>query len=340
MGAPHQGDGWEKMTSEFKYIITQAVFSDFAKLGSFIIKGNWMISQSGTINGTTSTAYQNFDENYPDRNNPSNNNFIPYFAVDGLTGRIYAKSGAIGGFAINDLNLVNTNYDAGISISNQYNTKSVQIGAEAQDELTERPVPLVAKMIDTNITAGDRPYNTAMYLVAANATYNYAFHGRGNGVLNGYMQGYLVAGLSGTHDPSSSSSQPQQIKLSNGMVQAVSSVSFNNSEFYLPRIREVLNTLGILGTNAYYQSFCCELIIINQSIVSGSSYRKNIRILGDPSRGYNDSIIDILEPERSNSLPIILREGGGRTLNINPEYSAHFILTYTNGRYIANYIYG
>ena len=40
MGAPHQGDGWEKMTSEFKYIITQAVFSDFAKLGSFIIMGN------------------------------------------------------------------------------------------------------------------------------------------------------------------------------------------------------------------------------------------------------------------------------------------------------------
>ena len=320
-------------------MITQAIFGEYAQFGSAIINGDWLLSTHGKRNGQDSQQYIYFDPQDP--MGLTSGHFAPNFCVDLLTGKIYAMSGSVGGFAIDDLNLVNTNYDAGISISNQYNTKSVQIGAEAQDEITGRPVPLVAKMIDTNATVGDRPYNTAMYLVAMNASYNYAFHGVGNGVLNGYMQGYLVAGLSGTHDPSSPSSSPLQIRLKDGMVQAVSSVLFNNSEFYLPRIQEVLDTLGILGTNAYYQSFCCELIIINQSIVSGSSHRKSIRILGDPSRGYNESIRDIPEPARSQSLPIILRiEGNSRTLNIDPEFSAHFILTYINGRYIANFIYG
>ena len=343
MGAPRESttsnpSAWVRMVSEFKYMITQAIFGEYAQFGSAIINGDWLLSTHGKRNGQDSQQYTYFDPQDP--MGEISGNFAPNFCVDLLTGKIYAMSGSVGGFAIDDLNLVNTNYDAGISISNQYNTKSVQIGAEAQDEITGRPVPLVAKMIDTNIMAGDRPYNAAIYLVARNALYNYAFHGVGNGVLNGYMQGYLITGLSGTHDPSSPSSQPLQIKLSNGMVQTINSVSFNNSEFYLPRIQEVLDTLGILGTNAYYQSFCCELIIINQSIVSGSSYRKSIRILGDPSRGYDESIRDVLEPARSQSLPIIIRDDKTRFKDISPEYSAHFFLTYINGRYSANYIYG
>lgn len=256
-----------------------------------------------------------------------------------ISGHVTAESGEIGGYAIDDLSLVNTNYDAGITIQNQYSTKQVVIGSTAIDPKTNRPVPVIAKMIETE--GGSTPlHNTALYLEAKNATNNYAFHGAGNGVLEGYMQGYLVAGLSGTHDPSSSSSQPQQIKLSDGKVQTINSVSFNNSEFYLPRIQEVLDTLGILGTDAYSQSFCCELIIINQSIVSGSSYRKSIRILGDPSRGYDESIIDVLEPARSQSLPVIIRDDRARYKDISPEYSAYFILTYINGIYSANYIYG
>lgn len=340
MGAPHQGDGWEKMTSEFKYIITQAVFSDFAKLGSFIIKGNWMISQSGTINGTASTAYQNFDENYPDRNNPSNNNFIPYFAVDGLTGRIYAKSGAIGGFAINDLNLVNTNYDAGITISNQYNTKSVQIGAEAQDEITGRPVPIIAKMYEVN-TSDDRPYNTAMYLVARNATYNYAFHGVGNGVLEGYIQGYKVANIYVTNNPSQSGHTPLQLRLGDGMIQAVISVSYNYGEVYLPRIGEVMNTLGLLGSNRFSQNFCCELILINQSGIENESFANDIKVLGETNRDYNVDIkTAVSDADRPNCLPIILRGNDSKYLYIDKRFIAHFFLTYISGRYIANYIYG
>lgn len=48
---------WELMSSDFKWLITEAVFTAFAKLGGLVIKDNYMISQLG-IDGTTN--YQNF----------------------------------------------------------------------------------------------------------------------------------------------------------------------------------------------------------------------------------------------------------------------------------------
>lgn len=40
---------WADMSTDFKYIITQAIFSSFAKLGSFVISGDYFISQYGTL---------------------------------------------------------------------------------------------------------------------------------------------------------------------------------------------------------------------------------------------------------------------------------------------------
>ena len=103
------GSGWEEMKSEFKYYIARAYFGDYAHLGSFIINGDWMISQYGTVNGSFSTNYSAFDPSNP--NNNTGSNFIPNFAVNGLTGKtyqqnayvkgqIYADSGKIGNFEI------------------------------------------------------------------------------------------------------------------------------------------------------------------------------------------------------------------------------------------------
>ena len=54
---------WESMTNDFKYIITEAVFGKFAHLGSFIISGDYFISQYGTLfynnNGTIETTVIN-----------------------------------------------------------------------------------------------------------------------------------------------------------------------------------------------------------------------------------------------------------------------------------------
>ena len=99
MGTPSSSSSnWKVMTSDFKYIITEAIFGSYAHFGSFIINGDWMISTNGTINGVLYVNGQNFTYNgetkpaymWFDASNPSNNtgnNFVPNFAIDGLTGQ-------------------------------------------------------------------------------------------------------------------------------------------------------------------------------------------------------------------------------------------------------------
>ncbi len=54
-----------------------------------------MISQHGTINGQESANYTQFDPDHPNEN--TGTNFIPNFAVDGLTGKTYQNDAYIRG---------------------------------------------------------------------------------------------------------------------------------------------------------------------------------------------------------------------------------------------------
>ena len=336
MGIPHEGttsspSAWVRMISEFKYMITQAIFGEYAQFGSAIINGDWLLSTHGKRNGQDSQQYTYFDPQDP--TGEISGNFAPNFCVDLLTGKIYAMSGSVGGFAIDDLNLVNTNYDAGITIGGAYGNKQVVLGSTAIDPKTNRLVPILARMIDST---GSPLHNTAMYLEARNAINNYAFHGTGNGVLEGYMQGYKVFELAVT------SSTPQQLFLRNGMIQAVYQTRVSGGKFYLPKLGEVWETLGILD-NQSNTNFCCELIIINQSRISQSTYNpQNFEVWGNntPNRGYDFDLRTLTLNEMKDTLPIILRRTGDRYLEIEGEFLAHFFITYINGRYIANYIYG
>lgn len=91
----HEGNPWSEMQSTFKYIITEAIFSGFAHLGSFIINEDWMISQWGS-NG----VYTDFD---PDgfyayvTSGAEYGGFIPNFAVDGKTGKVYMNDAYVRG---------------------------------------------------------------------------------------------------------------------------------------------------------------------------------------------------------------------------------------------------
>lgn len=49
MGDNFNSAPWEIMTNDFKYIITEAIFGKYAHFGSFIINGDWMLSQHGTL---------------------------------------------------------------------------------------------------------------------------------------------------------------------------------------------------------------------------------------------------------------------------------------------------
>ena len=72
---------------KFKAIFTEVLFADFAKLGSFVIFGDYLISQHGVDNnGNPSKEYQNFPDN-----------FHPNFVVDGKTGEMVANNGKFSG---------------------------------------------------------------------------------------------------------------------------------------------------------------------------------------------------------------------------------------------------
>lgn len=62
MGAPSSSsEDWEIMVTDFKYIISEAIFSQNAHLGSFIVSGDWLLSQHGKVDGSDSTNYALFD---------------------------------------------------------------------------------------------------------------------------------------------------------------------------------------------------------------------------------------------------------------------------------------
>lgn len=104
------GKPWTAMMSDMKYYIAQAFFGNYAHFGSFIINGDWMVSQKGTLGGVYSEDYEKFDPAYPTVsvktihtvNGESwyDYNFVPNFAVDGKAGFLQSVSGNIGGFEI------------------------------------------------------------------------------------------------------------------------------------------------------------------------------------------------------------------------------------------------
>lgn len=88
-----EADGiWELMTSDFKYIIAQAFFADFAKLGSAIFCGDWMISQWGRYksNGAQSEDYKQFNPS-----DPLGGKWIPNVFCNFRKGEAYALGGKI-----------------------------------------------------------------------------------------------------------------------------------------------------------------------------------------------------------------------------------------------------
>ena len=98
MGTPSSSSAnWQIMTSDFKYMITEAIFGNYAHFGSAIINGDWMLSTHGKRNGNDSTEYTYFDSNDP-MGVSSPSHFAPNFCVDLKNGESYQKRVcAIGG---------------------------------------------------------------------------------------------------------------------------------------------------------------------------------------------------------------------------------------------------
>lgn len=97
MGAPSNSDeNWIIMHTEFKFIITEAIFGSYAHFGSAIINGDWLLSTHGKRNGDDSTEYTYFDASDP-RGISSSSHFAPNFCVDLNTGAAYMNNAFIRG---------------------------------------------------------------------------------------------------------------------------------------------------------------------------------------------------------------------------------------------------
>ena len=92
---PTNTDYWGAF-SNFAAAFVEILFASFAKLGSFVISGDWFISQYGTVNGYNSANYQAFNGVFTDQTT----NFIPYLAMDAKNGSLFCQKGTIGGFEI------------------------------------------------------------------------------------------------------------------------------------------------------------------------------------------------------------------------------------------------
>lgn len=98
---------WEE-AENFNMVFTDVLFAkDFAMLGSFIVSGDWLMSTKGILGSAESQDYTKFDPAYPDTSVNTTHtvngttwtgyNFVPNFAVDGLTGRSYMNNADIKG---------------------------------------------------------------------------------------------------------------------------------------------------------------------------------------------------------------------------------------------------
>ena len=107
------GNPWSLMTAVFKYIITEALFTNNAKLGSFVFNEDWMISTQGSPSGKT---YYDFDPkgfmNYI-TSGTSYSGFIPNFAVDGKTGKTYQNDAYVKGTINATSGVISGNVDIG-----------------------------------------------------------------------------------------------------------------------------------------------------------------------------------------------------------------------------------
>ena len=72
---------------KFAAIYTDILFADFAKLGSWIFSGDYMFSQTGTIDGVKSNDYEKFYEGNWNGDEPDTNDcFIPNIVMNAKTG--------------------------------------------------------------------------------------------------------------------------------------------------------------------------------------------------------------------------------------------------------------
>ena len=289
-GMEEIGNGWYRCW--FSFLATEAVWDGSSMCGINNVYGTWDFYAVGIVSGKGCPSVASIVANTGIRRtgidiedgkitaqadtfeiwNSSSTTRTFYVDENGnlvssgnasFSGKVTATDGEIGGFYIGADKLYNTNYGAGIAITNSATnpSKAVLIGDEAEDTMTGYKCGMSATCKDGST------YNTALFLDAQGGSYNYAFHGNGNGVLNGLVFGFktqyiAVGGSTRTYF---------DINLKNGST--IIFTGYRSAEYALvrlPTLYEVRNCLGLVGDTS--TPFFIELNIINKARGASADY--------------------------------------------------------------------
>lgn len=256
---------WEAIYNDFKYIITEAIFGKYAHFGSFIINGDWMISQQGQNNSPNPQTPSYLDFTPLENGTFDNKRFVPAFAINAKTGetwignahvngeinatsgtfngRIVSSSGSIGGFNISSNSLENNEAIDGSKIQLKSTNSLASIGnVKMPNDIND---VLFGARIASEFTANEE--DSLNVAVKARATgsggaRNFALHGFGHVVTQGMAVGYKLNVMNIT-------SSYKYIDIKEGNIVLIS--GGNNRIAYLPTLSNVRNELKIPKTEPF-----------------------------------------------------------------------------------------
>ncbi len=235
----------------------------------------------------------------------------------GVFTNIDVQSGTVAGFKISGNGLTNDPFtnDAYVIFRNDAHACFAGIGGNVLP--TSSGMRAVARFEneDKNDWWG-LGRNIAMYLSAKNGDYNYAFMGNGNGILNGWIGGYLLSTFNITAANTIYSGYITLKTNNRWLVYA----SASNSGIALPRLSEVRDALGISSGN-----FCVRLTIIAEYNT------QNFYVYGrNKLKDSNNAT-----PWNTTELPVILHWNNGKDdrVELGAGDSMELMLIYNSSRY-------
>lgn len=208
---PGSSQKWVKM-EQYQAILTDTIIANMAKLGSAVFYKEFMFSQQGRSNPASSNYdYTEFlkDSSGNDltvhtvANILTSSRFVPNYFVTFETGENYQKnaiiegnitadSGKIGSLEIKSKSLIYDNDNRFVGVGeDSYGNGSYIYGGNT---------PMICAKFNKTRN-GDADVNIAIQLEAKNAKRNFAFWGRGNGILSGYIEGTGFKSINPTTNP-------------------------------------------------------------------------------------------------------------------------------------------
>lgn len=91
---------WEVMNSSFKYIIMNMLFTSFARMGSWVINGDFLYSAKGFDSNDVERTYEKGGAYVFIGKGNQNNTYTPNIWMDSFSGEVFFVKGTIGGFTI------------------------------------------------------------------------------------------------------------------------------------------------------------------------------------------------------------------------------------------------